>query len=143
MGKAIAAIVVVLVVVGGIYYYFSQQAQAPSSQTPTPTPTPAATPSGTPPPASSTPTPAAAKTVPVSIANFAYSPSEVRIKAGDKVVWTNNDLAGHTVTVTSAGLFDSKTLGQGKTFEHTFTAKGTFTYRCTLHPSMTGTVIVE
>src|SRR3989344_7801484 len=66
MGKAIAAIVVVLVVVGGIYYYFSQQAQAPSSQTPTPTPTPAATPSGTPPPAGSTPTPAAARTVPVS-----------------------------------------------------------------------------
>lgn len=78
----------------------------------------------------------------ITIADFAFAPSNVTIHAGDTVVWTNNDSASHTVT-DQAGSFDSKTLAAGKTFSHTFTTAGTFTYHCSVHPSMMGTVVVE
>jgi len=80
--------------------------------------------------------------VKVTLKNFAFGPNEVRVKAGDKVTWTNEDIAGHTVTA-DGGSFGSKVLSQGKSFSHTFTEKGTFTYHCEPHPNMKGKVIVE
>ena len=80
----------------------------------------------------STSAPAAAGT-PVTIANFAFSPADVTIKAGGTVTWTNNDNVSHTVTGAD---FDSGPLAQGATFSHTFPAAGSFDYKCTIHPSM-------
>jgi plastocyanin len=90
-----------------------------------------------------TTTPAAAggaSTVKVSIANFAFDPASVTIKAGDAVEWTNNDSATHTVVGSG---WESGSLGNGATFSHTFTEKGTFDYKCSIHPSMKGTVVVQ
>nr|BAL59338.1 hypothetical protein HGMM_OP3C493 [Candidatus Acetothermum autotrophicum] len=83
-------------------------------------------------------------TVSVSIVDFAFSPKTITVPVGTTVRWTNTGSAPHTVTSTSSPrAFDSGTLNSGETFQHTFTTAGQFPYRCTIHPSMTGTVIVE
>ena len=77
----------------------------------------------------------------VDIKNFAFSPVALTVKKGDSVTWTNNDSTTHTVT--SSGNFDSGQLAPGKTFSHTFSEAGTFSYGCSIHPSMKGTVTVQ
>jgi plastocyanin len=77
----------------------------------------------------------------VSIANFAFSPASVTIKKGDSVTWTNNDSATHTVT--GDGGISSGDIAQGKTYTKKFDTVGSFAYRCAIHPSMTGTVVVQ
>ena len=76
------------------------------------------------------------------ISNMAFGPSSKTITVGTTITWTNQDAVGHNVTSTS-GLFGSSTLGQGGTFSFTFNTAGTFNYKCTIHPSMTGTIIVQ
>ena len=78
----------------------------------------------------------------IVIQNMAFGPSSKTVAVGTTITWTNQDAVGHTVTSTS-GLFDSGTLGQGGTFSFTFTTAGIFDYRCTIHPSMTGTITVQ
>ena len=81
--------------------------------------------------------------VSVSIVDFAFNPKTITIPVGTTVRWTNNGSAPHTVTSTSSPkAFDSGTLNSGDTFQHTFTTAGQFPYRCNIHPSMTGMVIV-
>jgi nitrite reductase (NO-forming) len=73
-----------------------------------------------------------------------YSPSTITVVIGvnNTVTWINKDNAPHTVTATG-GNFDSGNLNSGQTWTHTFTTPGTYTYRCTYHPWMTGTIIVK
>jgi plastocyanin len=78
----------------------------------------------------------------VSITNFAFSPQRVTVKLETTVVWTNADDFPHTVT-SSTNLFKSKVLGAGDKFSFAFTRPGTYTYFCSLHPHMTGTIVVE
>ncbi len=78
----------------------------------------------------------------VDIANSAFSPAELRIKAGTTVVWTNQDTAGHQVHDDS-NAFKSDILGQGGMVEVNYSAPGTFTYHCHVHPNMKATIIVE
>jgi plastocyanin len=81
--------------------------------------------------------------VSVSIVDFAFTPKTITVPVGTTVRWTNNGNAPHTVTSTSSPkAFDSGTLNSGDTFQHTFTTAGQFPYRCNIHPSMTGMVIV-
>jgi plastocyanin len=61
---------------------------------------------------------------------------------GTTVTWTNDDGVNHTVT-SDQGAFDSGPLATGQTFSQTFNQAGTFTYHCTIHPSMQGTVVVQ
>ena len=89
-----------------------------------------------------------------TLTDTAVSPNPIEVKVGQTVVWTNDDTAFHTVTsgligAADAGkLFDSGLAGptaltsKGKTFEHTFDTAGEIDYHCTLHPAMTGKVIV-
>jgi len=63
------------------------------------------------------------------------------VKAGTTVTWTNRDDDAHTVT-SVANTFRSPGLDTGETFSYTFTRAGTFEYFCTLHPLMTGKVVV-
>ena len=77
-----------------------------------------------------------------------YSPSNVSINKGDRVVWINNDSTVHTVTSGtpsggSDGKFDSDLFMAGKSFEHQFNDSGTFPYYCVVHPWMKGTVTVS
>jgi|SRR3989338_8972585 len=94
-------------------------------------------------------------TLNVNIENFAFSPAEIKIKAGETVTWTNKDDAPHTVTPTTkvscepptlcidTYLFNSASLEKGQTYQHTFSESGTYEYICNFHTSMKGTVIVE
>lgn len=83
-------------------------------------------------------------TVSVSIVDFAFNPKTIAVPVGTTVRWTNNGSAPHTVTSTSSPkAFDSGTLNPGESFEFTFKTAGQFPYRCAIHPSMTGMVIVE
>ncbi len=78
----------------------------------------------------------------IIIADFSFNPSELTIKKGEKVTWLNNDSTTHTVT-SDTGEFDSGDLANGSKFSHTFDKTGTFKYKCTIHPDMAGTIIVE
>jgi amicyanin len=80
----------------------------------------------------------------IDIANYAFSPANATVKVGTTVTWTNKDAVGHTVTSDdgSDGGLDSKLLNQGDTYSMTFSKAGTFTYHCTAHPYMKGTVTV-
>jgi plastocyanin len=70
------------------------------------------------------------------------SPDTLNVKSGTKVTFTNEDGFAHTVTAKDKA-FDSGNLDQGDTFEHTFAEAGTFEYRCAIHNSMTGKVVVS
>ncbi len=85
---------------------------------------------------------AAGNTVQVNIAKFAYGPKDITVTPGTTVVWTNQDDTPHTVTGKDKS-FASKGLDTGDKFEKTFSTEGDFTYMCTLHPYMTGTVHVR
>ena len=77
----------------------------------------------------------------VEIVEFTYDPDPVTIQEGGKVIWLNQDPAPHTATADD-GSFDTGTLEQGKLKSETFKEPGTFTYHCTIHPEMTGTIEV-
>ncbi len=81
------------------------------------------------------------ESVEIEIANFAFHPQEIMIKAGTAVVWTNEDLSPHALRETT-GKFVSSNLKQGDSFSHNFNRRGTYNYLCTIHPHMKGTIIV-
>ncbi|HEY7229087.1 MAG TPA: cupredoxin family copper-binding protein [Pseudolabrys sp.] len=85
--------------------------------------------------------PASAEEVAVKIGNFTFGPQEVKVKAGTTVTWTNDDDIPHTVV--SQNNFRSKVLDTDAKYSFTFTTPGTYKYFCSLHPHMTGTVVVE
>lgn len=78
----------------------------------------------------------------VEIKDFAFNAPTITIKVGESVSWTNADLIGHSATADD-GSFDTGILGQNESGAVTFSKAGTFTYHCTPHPNMKGTVIVE
>ena len=79
--------------------------------------------------------------VTVKVAGFAFNPTSVTVKKGQKVTWTNSDTAPHNVT-SDDGTIQSKDFGQGQSFSFTPTQAGTFAYTCTIHPQMKATLIV-
>jgi plastocyanin len=90
--------------------------------------------------------PASADDATVSItgtAVFTYSPSSRSIDVGDRVTWTNNTSATHTVTSDGAGPLDSGDISPSGTYSHTFQKAGTFAYHCQIHSNMHGTIIVS
>lgn len=78
-----------------------------------------------------------------------FDPNPIEIKAGDSVIWTNDDNDIHTVTSGSSEgptigqEFDSGTMASGESFTHKFEKTGTFEYFCSFHESMIGKVIVK
>jgi plastocyanin len=86
--------------------------------------------------------PAAPQTRQVSIDNFTFSPAQLTVPAGSKVVWVNHDDVPHTV-VSNAKAFASKALDTDEQFVHVFAAAGTYPYFCSVHPHMTGQIIVK
>ncbi len=79
----------------------------------------------------------------IEISNFAFNPSEIRIKRGETVIWINKDSAPHTVTSDSGTEINSPQLSNGQVYSHSFSNTGTFNYYCSVHPSMKAKVIVE
>jgi amicyanin len=86
--------------------------------------------------------PARAATIEVKIDNFTFNPKQVTVHAGDTVTWVNHDDIPHTVTSKTMA-FRSKALDSDDKFSFTFAAPGSFDYFCSLHPMMTGTIVVE
>lgn len=85
----------------------------------------------------------AAAAVEVTIQEFAYSPAEITITAGQSVTWTNQDEAPHTATARDRDVLQSGTMNQGESFTQVFDTPGTFEYFCEFHPDMQGIVVVE
>jgi len=87
---------------------------------------------------------AAPATVEVKIDNFSFGPATLTVAVGTTVTWTNRDDIPHTVVSTDdPRAFRSKVLDTDEKFSYTFTKAGTFPYFCSVHPKMTGTVVVK
>ena len=82
------------------------------------------------------------ETTEVKIDNFSFGPATLTVAVGTSVTWTNRDDIPHTV-VSTDGVFKSKVLDTDEKFVYTFGKAGTFPYFCSIHPKMTGKVIVQ
>ncbi len=78
----------------------------------------------------------------VKIDNFSFTPPTLTVHAGTKVTWINKDDVPHTVTSVEKK-FKSRALDTDERYSFTFSAPGTYKYFCSVHPHMTGTIIVE
>ena len=80
----------------------------------------------------------------VEIKGFAFSPSKIQVKNGTRVTWTNQDSVQHTVTpdTESDNFKGSELMSKGESYSFIFEAVGTYTYHCSPHPHMKGTVEV-
>jgi plastocyanin len=86
--------------------------------------------------------PARAADASVTIDNFTFSPGRLTVKAGTTVTWANQDDIPHTVA-SDTKVFKSKALDTDDKFSFTFATPGVYDYFCSLHPHMTGTIVVE
>jgi plastocyanin len=80
--------------------------------------------------------------VDVKIDNFSFGPTKITVPAGTTVTWTNRDDIPHTV-VSDDKVFKSKVLDTDEKFSYTFAKSGTYPYFCSVHPKMTGVVVVQ
>jgi plastocyanin len=90
--------------------------------------------------------PVAGVAVEVKIDNFTFTPRSVRVAPGTTVTWVNRDDIPHTVVSSgqvSGQLFKSKALDTDDKFSFTFAKAGSYPYFCSLHPKMTGEVVVK
>jgi plastocyanin len=78
----------------------------------------------------------------IVIRQFSFGPTEVRVRAGDRITWINCEEEAHTSTA-EGGEWASPLLATGDGFTQTFPTAGEFPYFCEPHPFMTGRVIVE
>jgi plastocyanin len=78
----------------------------------------------------------------VEIKDFMFMPMNLTVAVGTTVTWKFDDSTDHTVAADD-GSFTSPALGSGKTYTHTFKTAGTVKYHCSIHPFMTGTVVVK
>jgi plastocyanin len=86
-----------------------------------------------------TPEPATAE---VKVDNFSFGPATLTVPAGTTVTWTNRDDIPHTIVSTDK-VFKSKVLDTDERFSFTFAKAGTYPYFCSIHPKMTGSVVVQ
>ena len=86
---------------------------------------------------------AAAKPGQIEIRNFMFMPKTLTVPVGAKVTWINRDEEPHIVVSANGQFAPSKALDTGDRYVTIFSKPGTYTYYCTVHPFMTGTVIVK
>jgi len=78
----------------------------------------------------------------VKIDNFSFTPATLTVPVGTAVTWTNRDDIPHTV-VSDDKSIKSKPLDTDEKFTFTFSKPGTYSYFCSIHPKMKGTVVVQ
>ena len=78
----------------------------------------------------------------IEIKDFAFSPQTITVKSGEKITWTNRDEEPHTVVSVEKQFKKSSALDTDETFTITAGAPGTYTYFCSVHPKMTGTIVI-
>jgi plastocyanin len=79
----------------------------------------------------------------IEIKDFAFNPQTITVKSGEKVTWINRDEEPHTVVSVEKQFKKSTALDTDQEFTITAGAPGTYTYFCSVHPKMTGTIVVE
>lgn len=93
-------------------------------------------------PQPSTPSGGSGAPVEILIQSFAFRPESVTVAAGTEVKWTNVDSPGHNIMSDDGSTIKSPKLAKGESWSMVFTTPGTYTYICSIHPSMKGTIIV-
>jgi plastocyanin len=78
----------------------------------------------------------------VKVDNFSFGPATLTVAVGTTVTWTNRDDIPHTIVSTDK-VFKSKVLDTDDKFSFTFAKAGTYPYFCSIHPKMTGSVVVQ
>jgi plastocyanin len=86
--------------------------------------------------------PAWAADATVTIDNFTFEPQRLTVKAGTTVTWVNQDDIPHALA-SNAKIFKSKAVDTDDKFSFTFATPGVYEYFCSMHPHMTGTIVVE
>jgi len=81
-------------------------------------------------------------TAEVKVDNFSFGPTTLTVAVGTTVTWTNRDDIPHTI-VSTEKVFKSKVLDTDEKFSFTFDKAGTYPYFCSIHPKMTGSVVVQ
>ena len=79
----------------------------------------------------------------IEIKDFAFNPQTLTVKSGEKVTWINRDDEPHTIVSVEKQFKKSTALDTDQEFTITAGAPGTYTYFCSVHPKMTGTIVVE
>ena len=79
----------------------------------------------------------------IEIKDFAFNPQILTVKAGENVTWINRDEEPHTIVSVEKQFKKSTALDTDQEFTITAGAPGTYTYFCSVHPKMTGTIVVE
>lgn len=127
-GKLVALVVIIIIVAAAVGGYYALYGMGPSRKSAV------SIPNGT-----------------GSSQSLNFSPSTITVVLGknNTIVFTNSDVALHTVTFTSAppgvslASISDNNLPAGSTFTVVLKAAGTYQYHCTIHTWMTGTVIVK
>ena len=84
----------------------------------------------------------AAATHTVVIENLQFTPKELTVNRGDRIVWVNKDLFPHTATAAGKS-FDSRSIAANASWSYVASRPGTFPYGCTFHPTMKATLTVK
>jgi plastocyanin len=92
--------------------------------------------------AAASPAPTKAEAARVTIKDFEYAPRNLKVAAGTKVTWIDEDAANHTVSF-ARGPGELGNVSEGKTVSARFTKPGRYAYVCQYHPGMKGTVTVR
>ena len=79
----------------------------------------------------------------IEIKDFAFNPQTTTVKSGQKITWINHDEEPHTVVSVGKKFQKSSALDTDQEFSITAGAPGTYEYFCSVHPKMTGTIVVE
>jgi plastocyanin len=79
----------------------------------------------------------------IEIKDFAFNPQTLTVKSGEKITWVNRDDEPHTVVSVEKQFKKSTALDTDQEFTITAGEPGTYTYFCSVHPKMTGTIVVE
>ena len=86
--------------------------------------------------------PRTAQSTEIKVDNFTFAPETVIVQVNSTVTWVNKDDIPHVIASTD-GVFKSKGLDTDDKYSYTFTKPGTYKYYCSIHPKMTGTVVVQ
>ncbi len=79
----------------------------------------------------------------IVIEGFAFGPDVVTVPVGATVTWVNRENGVPHTTTSDDGVWKSGTLSPGEGFSFTFDRPGTYTYFCSIHPNMKGTIVVQ
>lgn len=141
MRKAIAAIVVVILIVIAWLAIAGNDNNSQTNNQTSPSKNSSRSPANNNP--ATEPSAQAVATNEVEIEDMAFKPADITIKKGTTVTWTNKDSLSHTVTETDSQTGpNSSPLSQDESYTFTYNQAGTFTYHCSIHPEMTGKVVV-